>query len=79
MATVIERLTKMKDELEAAKIDRAEIDGAIKQNMERLKTEFQCGSLERGKSKLNSLKEKKAKLDEEIEDAVTSLEKSYVW
>jgi len=79
MATATERLLKMKDELSKCKIDKAEIDGAIKQNMERLKTEFSCGSLERGKSKLNLLKEKKTKLDEQIEDAVNKLENSYVW
>lgn len=73
----IKWLTDFKAEIDQAKIDKAGIDGAIKQNMERLKSEFGCASLERANSKLAQLKTKREELDIQIEDSVAALKEKY--
>ena len=79
MATATDRLLALKDEIAQAKLDRASIEGALKQNLARLKDEFQCRSLEQAKVKLDKLKEQKESLQEQIEKAVGKLEASYEW
>jgi hypothetical protein len=73
----IKWLTDFKAEIDQAKIDKAGIDGAINQNMARLKSEFGCGSVAQGNSKLQALKTKKEQLDVQIEDSVAVLKEKY--
>ena len=79
MASATERLLKLKDEIAQAKIDKAQCEGALKQNLQRLKDEFQCRSVEQAKTKLAKLKEQKESLQEQIETAVANLEEKYSW
>lgn len=79
MASATERLLKLKDEIAQAKIDKAQIEGALKQNLQRLKDEFQCRSIEQAKTKLAKLKEQKETLQEQIEKAVENLEENFSW
>lgn len=79
MATSIEKLLQLKEEVAQAKIDSATVSGALQQNLQRLKDEFQCRSLEMAKVKLNKLKEQKEELTQQIEDAVAKLEENYQW
>lgn len=79
MATATERLLKLKEEIYQAKLDKSSIEGALKQNLTRLKDEFGCRSIEQAKSKLEKLKEQKISLQEQIEDSVKKLEAQYEW
>lgn len=79
MASVTERLFKLKNELEQAKLDKATIEGALNQNTQRLKDEFSCRSVEQGKAKLKKLSEQKEDLEKKIEKAVKKLEEAYSW
>lgn len=79
MATVEERLLTLKKELEHAKLDKASAEGALKQNINRLKDEFGCKSLEQAKTKLEKLKEQKEVIRGKIEKAIEKLEANYEW
>jgi hypothetical protein len=79
MASVAERLLKLKDEIDRAKLDKASEEGALKQNLQRIKDEFQCRSIEAAKLKLEKLKDEKAEISIQIENALTKLESSYQW
>lgn len=79
MASIAERLLSLKSEIEQAKLDKASCEGALKQNMERLKTEFQCRSLEQAKAKLETLKNQKQTLQNQIEKSMNNLEENYQW
>lgn len=79
MSTSVERLLQLKEEIQQAKLEKATVEGSIKQNMIRLKEEFGCRSLEQAKAKLAKLKEQKESLQEQIEGAVKQLEGSYQW
>jgi type II secretory pathway component PulM len=77
--TATERLLALKEEIMQAKLDRATVEGSLNQNLERLKSEFGCRSLEQGKVKLEQLKKQKETLQLQIEKAVAKLESSYSW
>lgn len=79
MATSVDKLMQLKEEIVQAKIDSAKVSGAIQQNLERLKTEFQCRSLPMAQAKLTSLKQQKETLQVQIEQSVAQLESSYSW
>lgn len=75
----IERVLELKEEIEKAKINKAKMEGALKQHTNRLKEEFDCKDLSEAKKKLNALKKEKEELEEEIEEAVEKLESEYQW
>lgn len=79
MASSVDRLLELKKEIAQAKIDSAKVEGALQQNLQRLKDEFQCRSLDAAKIKLNKLKEQKESIQEEIDKAVQALEVKYQW
>lgn len=79
MSGSVERLLALKEEIQEAKLDKATVEGSIKQNMLRLKEEFGCRSLEQAKAKLAKLKEQKETLQEQIEAAIAKLEGDYQW
>ena len=74
-----ERLLELKKELETAKTEKAEAEGALKQNLQRLKDEFACKNIESAKLKLNDLKIQKEQLVDKIESAMQKLEETYEW
>ena len=79
MATSIERLLKLKDEIEHAKLDSASAQGALDQNLKRLKDEFGVRSLEQAKAKLEKMKSEQTGIKNKIEAAVEKLEENYSW
>jgi len=79
MASISEKLLKLKEEIEQAKLDKAQVEGALKQNMQRLKDEFQVRSVEAANKKLDELNKQKLELEDSIESAMKSLEEKYQW
>jgi hypothetical protein len=72
-----EKFLKLKDEITQAKLEKAQIEGALQQNLGRLKKEFGCSTLELGKKKLAQLKAEDEKLTDQIADAAEELEEKY--
>lgn len=75
----IERVLELKEEIEKAKINKAKMEGMLKQHLTRLKEDFDCKDLAEAKKKLSALKKEEEELEEEIEDAVEILEAEYQW
>jgi hypothetical protein len=79
MATIEQRLLDLKKEIESAKIEKAQSEGALNQNMSRLKEEFKCRSIEQAQKQLEKLKEQKEVLQGKIESAMKKLEEDFEW
>lgn len=77
MSLSIDKLVKLKKDIEQAKLDKASAEGALSQCLERLKTDFNCKSIEQAKKKLLNMKEKQAELETEIEESLKELEETY--
>lgn len=73
------RLLDLKKEIESAKIEKAQAEGALNQNMNRLKEEFKCRSIEQAQKQLEKLKEQKEILQGKIEFAMKKLEEDFEW
>jgi methyl-accepting chemotaxis protein len=73
----LQRLNKIKQQVEQMqqKADRAE--GALEQLMEQLKTEFDCKSVKEAKTKLEVMKEEVEELEKKFEEALTEFEKKW--
>ena len=74
---IVASLLKLKREIEEARIDRAKLEGALKQNMERLQKEFGVRDLEMAKKKLETLKRSKESLETSLNESVSTLEVLY--
>lgn len=79
MATSAEKLLKLKNELEQAKLDKAQLQGALDQNLKRLKEEFDVSTLSEAKKKLDSMIKEQSVLAIKIDKAVEALEEKYQW
>jgi hypothetical protein len=79
MSVSTDKLLKLKEELEQAKLDKAQLQGALDQNLNRLKEEFKVKSLDEAKKKLQSLIVERSDLVIKIDNAVKSLEEKYQW
>ena len=79
MANATKRLLELKDEIERATLDKAKAEGALKQNLQRLKEDFGCTTLEEAQKKLAKMIKEKEQLEEDIEEAVEELESNYTW
>lgn len=79
MSTSADKLLKLKKELEQAKLDKAQLQGALDQNLNRLKEEFDVKSLAEAKKKLLSIIDEQSELVIKIDKAVESLEEKYQW
>ena len=73
------RLLQIKKQIDDSKIEKAQIEGAIDQNLKRLKDEFGVSTLERAKKKLDKLAEEEKELQKKLDKAVDKLEESYEW
>ncbi len=69
----------MKEALEQAKLDKAQLEGALAQNMQRLKEEFGVTSIDKAKLKLKDLQDELELTKQEIDLTVKKLEKEYDW
>lgn len=79
MATSTEKLLKWKQEIEQAKLDKASVEGRLKQNLQRLKDEFHVRSCDSAKAKLSELVKKKEQLETALEAIVKRLDENYSW
>jgi DNA anti-recombination protein RmuC len=79
MATIADRLIQLKTEIDQAKLDKASVEGQLKQNLARLKDEFQCRSVEQANGKLKALKEQKETLTKQLEVSMAKLEEDFQW
>lgn len=79
MPTSVDKLLKLKKELEQAKLDKAQLQGALDQNLNRLKEEFDVKSLAEAKKKLLAIIDEQSELVVKIDKAVESLEEKYQW
>lgn len=79
MSTSADKLLKLKKELEQAKLDKAQLQGALDQNLNRLKEEFDVKSLVEAKKKLLAIIDEQSELVVKIDKAVKSLEEKYQW
>ena len=75
----IKRFSKLKDEIEQAKIDRAREEGGLKQNLQQLKDKFNVRSVEQARTKLGRIKEQKGEVNVKITKVLESLEAKYEW
>lgn len=73
------RLLELKREIEKAKLDKAEAEGALKQNLKRLLDEFGLDSLVKAKKEIDSLKKKGEVVKTKLEAHVQKMEEGYVW
>ena len=73
------RLLSIKKQIDDAKIEKAQIEGAIAQNMKRLKEDFGVSTLERAKKKLDKLAEEEQELQTKLDTAIDKLEEEYDW
>ena len=71
------KFLKLKDEISEASLEKAQVEGALKQNMKRLQEDFGVSTLEKAKRKLLQLKSQDEKLDEKIDDIEAELEEKY--
>lgn len=76
-AKAIDKLVKLKKQIEQAKLDKASAEGALKQCLDRLKIDFACKSIDQAKKKLEEMKKKQEELEEDIEAALKELEEEY--
>ena len=72
-----ERLLKLKEEIEKAKVRKTELEARKKIIQEELKTEWGCNSMEEVKQTVNKLKEQIENLRKEIEEGIKELEENY--
>ena len=68
MATSIEKLMKLKKEIDQAKLDKASLEGAYNENLQRLKSEFEVKDLAGAKKKLLDIEKKLDELDSKIDE-----------
>ena len=74
---VAARLLEMKEEIQEAKLQKASLEGTIKQNLATLKDNFKVSTVEAARTKLAKLKEQKEELTEDLETAVEKLEGAF--
>ena len=79
MATSIEKLMKLKKEIDQAKLDKASLEGAYNENLQRLKSEFEVKDLAGAKKKLLAIEKELDELDSKIDELVQNLEENYQW
>lgn len=76
---VAKRLLGIKKQIDEAKIEKAQIEGALDQNMKRLKEEFGVSTLKKAKEKLETLKGEQEKLQTKLDKQMKKLEDDYEW
>jgi hypothetical protein len=77
MNDIAKSLLEKKQKIENAKIELAKLEGSYKTNMEQLKKEFDCSSVEEGELKLQEIENTLKQMDEEIEKGFEEVEKAF--
>jgi len=74
-----ERLLKIKEQIEDAKIKQSEITGQIKSIQEQMKQKFEVDNLEEAEKKLKEIGKELDKQEAEFATGMEELEKAYSW
>ena len=77
MQDVVEKLNRIKKRIDKAKKEMAMLEGKKEQLLARLKSEFRVDSIEQAKEKLETLKDKKDRIETEIEEKMSKLEEYF--
>lgn len=72
-----EDLLRLKTEIDAAKTKTAELKGSLKFQMNQLKEQHQCNSVEEATKKIAELDKELIKISNQIEDGTKALEIAY--
>ena len=75
--TIEQELLDIKKKIDSAKTEKAQIEGALAQLMERLKSEFQLTSIEKAEKALEKLKKEAANLQQDIDAGMAALREEY--
>jgi hypothetical protein len=75
---ILEELSTIKDEIAQAKTEKAESEGALKEQMKLLKS-FGVTTVAGGKKKLKTIEGQIKKLDVKIQKEYESLKENYEW
>lgn len=70
-------LLKMKEQVETAKQEASKAEGALSQIMLRLKSDFDCKTLDAAKSKLKELEQQASAAEKEFESSFTNFKAKY--
>ena len=75
--TIEQELLDIKKKIDSAKTEKAQIEGALAQLMERLKSEFKLTSIEKAEKALEELKKEAANLQQDIDAGMAALREEY--
>ena len=75
--SITQELSDLKLQIERAKKDEAEAQGAQKQLLKQLKDEYGCKDLEAARKRFESLKTEIEELDTEIAEALEAVKEEY--
>ena len=73
--TTVEKLTKLKTEIETAKTELARLEGRSQETERRIKDEFKVNTLDEARVLLVEMQDKLDKLDAEVDAGVDALER----
>ena len=73
----IEQLVALKARVERLQQEKDQAEGALKQSLKRLKTEFGCSSLEEGQKLLHKLHREEQQQKEAFDKALSAFEKRW--
>ena len=73
----IEEYQKLKKKSENAKADVARAEGALEQQMQKLKEEFDCETIEEAQKMLRNLEKQEKKAEEEYEKELTKFKEKW--
>lgn len=74
-----EKLLKMQKQIETAKTENAQIEGANNQTLANLKSEFGINDLKSAKKKMKSFQRKEQDKSGLLHDGIEDLENEYEW
>ena len=79
MTNILRQLDKLARQIEYAKTEKSEAQGARKSILESMKKEYNVEDLAGAESELSSISEKMRRVAEQIETKFTDLQENYSW
>lgn len=70
-------LLRLKKQLEKSKLDKAQLDGELKNMMKTLKTDFQCDSVDEAEKLLKKMVRNQTKLEDQIAHSLEEIDEKY--
>ena len=79
MTNILRQLDNLARQIESAKTEKSEAQGARKSILESMKKEYGVEDLAGAESELNSMSEEMRRIAEQIETKFTDLQENYSW